>query len=55
MYINSRRKSKDNGGRIFSVVLSNRIRDDVRKLKFKKFHLNIRKSFFYSESDQRPK
>lgn len=54
---NTWRRSKDDGGRIFSLELSKTMRGDAPKLKFRKFHLNLRKSFFffYHESDQRPK
>jgi len=45
MLINILRCQED-GARLFSVVLSNRTRDNRHKLKHEKFHLNMRKNFF---------
>jgi len=44
--------SKEDGTRLFSVLPNDRTSCNGHKLKHRKSHLSIRKSFFYSESDQ---
>lgn len=42
---------KEEGARFFSVVPSDRSRDNAQKMKYRRFCLNIRKHFFYHEGD----
>ena len=47
-------QSQVDGARLLSVVPSNRTRGNGHKLECKKFHLNMRKSFFTGEGDGAP-
>lgn len=49
VYKNLKEGCKDNRARLFSLVPSNRTRDNGHKLKRRKFHRNIRKHLFAVE------
>ena len=40
----------DDGARFFSVASSERTKDNGLKLKYRKFHLNVKKFLFYGEA-----
>lgn len=45
--------SKEHRAKLFTVVPSDRMRGSRHKLKYRKFHLSIRKTLFYCEGGRK--